>query len=118
MGSVTGFLFFGESGVVAVNDPSSTPPAPPRPKPTVGIEAAGISRAEPPPPAQGEKKLSVRFEINAQASLGSREMRVVTPQGVSNPIEVKISQFKEQGFNKKLLNDILCLHHFLDDSVE
>lgn len=66
-------------------------------KPGVGVEVAsgGISTFTPSDP----KKLMARLVIATNAPLGAREVRVVTPWGVSNPLTLNISSFPEVSEN-------------------
>src|SRR5262249_36412383 len=68
------------------------PPA----NPAVTIESSlgGISRVEPVPP-KDDKKLVVRLTATADASLSVREVRVVSPAGVSNPLLLNVGQLPE-----------------------
>ncbi|MBM3824265.1 MAG: hypothetical protein FJ404_15485 [Verrucomicrobia bacterium] len=46
-------------------------------------------------PLDAGKSLSVRIRVDAQAPLGSRELRVAGSQGVSNPLTIQISDLRE-----------------------
>jgi len=75
----------GAAGIVAtVVSPGSAP---------VGVEssAAGISAVS----QSDVKKLSISISVSTNASLTERELRVVTPFGVSNPISVRVSDLPE-----------------------
>jgi len=91
LGSVTRFVFDGEPGLSATNVP---PPVPPQSAVTIESNLGGISRAESPPP-RDEKKLVASITAAADAPLGAREVRVVTPAGVSNPLLLNVGQFPE-----------------------
>ncbi|MEK7674586.1 MAG: hypothetical protein AAB676_01960 [Verrucomicrobiota bacterium] len=87
--SVSSFIVSGEKGVsVAV-----TPPA----QPIVNVESSlgGISSVA----AKDNKKVETRFGIATDAALGERELRVVTPAGVSNPINFQVSHLPEVSDN-------------------
>src|SRR3954468_9249055 len=75
----------GAAGIVAtVVSPGSAP---------VGVEssAAGISAVS----QSDVKKLSISISFSNNAALTERELRVVTPFGVSNPISVRVSDLPE-----------------------
>ena len=93
LGGVTQFLFNGDTGLIATNLPPPTPPA----KPAVSIESTGggISRAEPVAVARDEKRLVLRVTAAADAALSARELRVVAPGGVSNPLLLNAGQWPE-----------------------
>ena len=91
LGSVTNFFFIGDPGLSAAIVPPPVPPGP-----SIAIESAqgGISRVEPAPP-KDETRLVVKLTAAADASLTPREIRVMTPTGVSNPIQIKVGQWPE-----------------------
>ncbi len=93
LGGVTQFLFNGEAGLVATNLPAPSSPA----KPAVTIESigGGITRAESAPPARDEKRLVLRVTATADAALVPRELRVIAPGGVSNPLLLNTGQWPE-----------------------
>lgn len=93
LGGVTQILFNGDAGLSATNVPPTAPP----PKPVVSIESTGggITRAEPTAPARDEKRLVVRVKATADASFAARELRVVAPGGVSNPLQFNVGQWPE-----------------------
>ena len=93
LGAVSGFVFNGDSGLSATNIPSPPPP-PASPAVTIESSLGGISRVEPVPP-KDEKKLVVRLTATAEASLSVREVRVVSPAGVSNPLLLNVGQLPE-----------------------
>ena len=95
LGGVTQILFNGDVGLSATNVPAAPPPA----KPTVTVESTGggISRAEPASPPREEKRLVVKVTAAADAALGARELRVVAPGGVSNPLNFNVGQWPEIG---------------------
>lgn len=91
LGNVKSFLFSGEPGLSATNIP-----APVVEKPKVVIESpfGAITRMEP-AIVVDEKKLVARFSANTNAPLGSREVRVVSPTGVSNPLTINVGHLPE-----------------------
>jgi len=94
LGGVTQILFNGDTGVTATNVP---PAAPPPVNPSVVVESTGggITRAQPAPPPRDEKKLVLKVTASAEASLSPRELRVVAPGGVSNPLNLNVGQWPE-----------------------
>ena len=93
LGGVTRILFDGDADLTATNPP----PAPPPSKPTVVVESTGggITRAEPAPPPRDQKRLVIKVTAPADASLTPRELRVVAPGGVSNPLNLNVGQWPE-----------------------
>lgn len=93
LGDVTQILFNGEAGLTATNVPAAAP----APKSSVLVESTGggITRAEPREPKRDEKKLVLRVTAPADASLSARELRVVAPGGVSNPLNLNVGQWPE-----------------------
>lgn len=63
------------------------------PPPEVTLEASGSGLVA--QPADTTRSLSVRLVIEAEASLGSRELRVASLSGVSNPLTVQVSDVPE-----------------------
>jgi len=101
LGGATGFVFSGEPGLSASNLPAMMPA-----KPTVTIESTlgGISRTEPAPP-RDEKKVVARVTAAADASLTARELRVLTPTGISNPLPLNVGhlpEVREAGANNSM----------------
>lgn len=94
LGDVTQILFNGDAGLTATNPP---PAAPARVKPSVMIESTGggISLTEPAAPKRDEKKLVLKVTALADASLSPRELRVIAPGGVSNPLNLNVGQWPE-----------------------
>jgi hypothetical protein len=94
LGGVTQIIFNGDAGLSASNPP---PTAPAPVKPSVAIESTGggISLAAPAPPKRNEKKLVVKVMATVDASLAPRELRVVAPGGVSNPLNMNVGQWPE-----------------------
>jgi hypothetical protein len=95
LGDVTGFVFSGDPGLSATN----VPPAASAP-PTVTIESAagGITRAES-PRAVDKKRVVARVTATTNAALSARELRVVTPTGVSNPLLINVGHLPEVAEN-------------------
>ena len=93
LGGVTQILFNGEPGLVATNVPVATPAA----KAVVTVESTGggIARAEPTAPPRDEKRLVVRMTAAADTALVPRELRVLAPGGVSNPLNFNTGQWPE-----------------------
>jgi hypothetical protein len=91
LSGVTQFIFNGDPGLSATNVPP-----PPAPKPTIAIEstAGGITRADPTAP-RDDKRLVLKVTAAADASLTPRELRVVAPGGVSNPLNLNVGQWPE-----------------------
>ncbi len=93
LGAVTEFIFNGASGLSATN---IAPLAPLKPAVTIEASLGGIARVEPAPP-KDDKRLVARVTATADAPLGPREVRVVTPAGVSNPLPLNVGQWPEVG---------------------
>ncbi len=91
LGNVTGFFFSGDPGLAATNLP---PPAPPKSAVTIESDLGGISRIDNAPP-RDEKRLVASVTAGADASLSVREVRVVTPTGVSNPLLINVGHLPE-----------------------
>lgn len=84
LAGVTEFLFSGDAGLTAVRATS------PRPALTLEASAGGIA-----PAADGDKQLAVLVAVAPDASLEARELRAVSPAGVSNPLLVQVSDLPE-----------------------
>jgi len=93
LGDVTQILFNGDAGLTATNVPAAAPAA----KSSVVVESTGggITRAETREPKRDEKKLVLKITAPADASLSPRELRVVAPGGVSNPLNLNVGQWPE-----------------------
>ncbi|PYJ00858.1 MAG: hypothetical protein DME25_19615 [Verrucomicrobia bacterium] len=91
LGGVTQFIFDGEPGLSATNLP---PPEMPKPAVTIESTGGGITRADPRPPRDA-KRLVVKVTAGIEASLSPRELRVIAPGGVSNPLELNVGQWPE-----------------------
>jgi hypothetical protein len=91
LASVSGFIFSGDAGLSATNVP---PPAAAKPAISIESSAGTISRAETPAP-KDDKRLIVKLTAAADAKLGSREFRVVSSNGVSNPVNINIGHLPE-----------------------
>ncbi len=81
---VDSFIFSGDGGLNATNAPA--------PVRAINLESSrgGISPAD-----NDEKKLRISVVVAADASLGSRELRVGTPTGVSTPVTLNVSFLHE-----------------------
>src|SRR6184192_4083669 len=75
LAAVTRFIFQGEPGLSATN---SLPPPPPKTSLTIESDRGGISRVDPAPP-RDQKRLVGIVTAAADAPLGTREVRVLTP---------------------------------------
>ena len=91
LGSVTNFIFSGEPGLSATNVP---PPTPAKSVVTIESDLGGISRVDTPPP-KDEKRLVASVTASADATMTIREVRVVTPTGVSNPLLINVGHLPE-----------------------
>src|SRR5687768_2084086 len=91
LGSVTGFVFSGESGLSASNIP---PAATAQPAITIESPSGAITRTEA-PRAVDEKRLVARVTASTAASLTPRELRALTPAGVSNPLQLNVGHLPE-----------------------
>lgn len=91
LGSVTGFVFSGEAGLSASNTPAAALAAP-----AVTIESASgaITRAET-ARVMDPKRLVARVTASTNAALSARELRAVTPMGVSNPLLLNVGHLPE-----------------------
>jgi hypothetical protein len=101
LGNATGFVFSGEPGLSATNLP-----APSMAKPAVTIESTlgGITRTES-APARNDKRVVARITAAENASLVTRELRVQTPAGISNPLLLNVGhlpELREGGSNNAL----------------
>jgi hypothetical protein len=93
LGEIREILFNGDAGLSATN----IPPAPPPPKPGVSVESTGggITRADPAAPPHDDKRVVLKVTASADASLFPRELRLVGPGGVSNPLNLNVGQWPE-----------------------
>ena len=101
LGNAIGFVFSGDTGLMATNLPS---PAAAKPAVTIESTQGGITRTEPAPARDG-KRVVARVTADGDASLSPRELRVLTPDGISNPIQVNVShlpEVREAGSNNAL----------------
>jgi hypothetical protein len=101
LGSATGFFFSGDAGLTATNLPAPTPA-----KPAITIESSqgGITRTDP-APARDDKKVVARVTAAADAILTARELRVLTPTGISNPLQLNVGhlpEIREAGSNNTI----------------
>jgi hypothetical protein len=91
LNSVTGFVFSGEAGLSA-----TLPPPPAATKPTVEIESgSGAFTVAPPAKPENPKSLVVRLTAMTNATLGARELRVVGPTGISEPLTINVGPLPE-----------------------
>jgi hypothetical protein len=90
LSSVTGFVFSSEGGLTATNVP---PPAAPKPLLTIESDAGGIERIE--PPVKDEKQVVASLTASKEAPLGTREVRALSPAGVSNPLLINVGHLPE-----------------------
>ncbi|HMJ91846.1 MAG TPA: PPC domain-containing protein, partial [Candidatus Acidoferrum sp.] len=91
LSSITGFVFSGESGLSA-----TLIPPPPAPKANVGIESeSGAFTVTPPAKLENSKSMVVRLSASTNATLGGRELRVVSPSGISEPRTINIGALAE-----------------------
>ena len=92
LGSVAGYLFNGDEGLSATN---AAVPAPVE-EPGIVVESTGggIARAVT-PPKRDEKRLVLKVTARSDVSLSPRELRVVGPGGVSNPLILNVGQWPE-----------------------
>ncbi|MCI0744861.1 MAG: hypothetical protein L0Y58_05580 [Verrucomicrobia subdivision 3 bacterium] len=91
LGAATGFVFSGDAGLSATNVPA---PVPPKPVITIESTLGGISRAEA-GPARDDKRIVARVTATADSSLTPRELRVLTPGGISNPQQINVGHLPE-----------------------
>ncbi|HTD86241.1 MAG TPA: PPC domain-containing protein, partial [Candidatus Binatia bacterium] len=91
LANASGFVFSGDPGLSATNVPASAS-APP----SVTIESAsgGITRAEAPRTGD-QKRVLARVTAAEYAALNPRELRVITPAGVSNPLLINVGHLPE-----------------------
>src|SRR5262245_41582731 len=91
LGGVTQILFNGDVGLSATNIPPASPP-----KPSISIESSGggITRVDPGPKKE-EKRLVIKVTAKADGALSPHELRVVSPGGVSNPLQLNVGQWRE-----------------------
>lgn len=98
LAGLTRFVFGGEPGL------SAEMGAAPKVQPRIGLEATGanIFGNE---IVSDSKRVGVALGVAADAPLGAREVRVVTPGGISNPLQINVSdlpQINEEGSNTNL----------------
>ncbi|MBI3417334.1 MAG: PPC domain-containing protein [Verrucomicrobia bacterium] len=91
--TLTGESLAGASRIVFSGDAGLSASIVAPEKPSVNIEASigGISTAD----TSDDKKLTARFIVPADATLRPREVRVVTPSGISNPLTLNVSHLPE-----------------------
>jgi hypothetical protein len=91
LGDVAQILFNGDPGLSATNVP---PPSPSRPTVTIESTGGGITRADP-GSAKDDKRLVIKVTAGPDVSLNPRELRVVAPGGVSDPLQLNVGQWPE-----------------------
>jgi hypothetical protein len=91
LGRITQLLFNGDPGLSATNIPPAMAPAP---SITIESTGGGITRAEP-SVARDDKRLVLKVTAAAEVSFSPRELRVVGPGGVSNPLNLNVGQWPE-----------------------
>ncbi|HAB18594.1 MAG TPA: PPC domain-containing protein [Verrucomicrobiota bacterium] len=84
LGEVTSIIFSG-SGIVGIPAPRTAPAVTLEPS-GAGLTATAVDNA---------KSRAFQIEIGPDAPLGSRELRVASPGGVSNPLVVNVSDLPE-----------------------
>ena len=91
--TVTGESLAGASRIVLSGDGGLTASIVAPAKPSVNVEASigGIATAD----ASDDKKITARLIIAPDATLRPRELRVVTPNGISNPLTLNVSHLPE-----------------------
>ena len=92
LGGVTEILFNGDTGLTASN--ATTPAVPVKSSVQIESTGGGIARVEA-APKRDEKKLLLRVTAGPEASLSARELRVLAPGGVSNPVNLNVGQWPE-----------------------
>lgn len=101
LGGVTNLLILGEPGLTAtqVVAMAAAPGNAAAPVSLVQVESTGggIARVQPvSAPSREERKLTWRVTASPGASLAPREIRVVAPGGVSNPLNLNVGQWPER----------------------
>jgi len=92
LGGITRVILDGDPGLSATH----VPPAPPSARAGVTVESSGggIRRAEP-APVRDDKRLVLRVTASPETAFTARELRVVGPGGVSNPLLLNVGQWPE-----------------------
>ncbi len=93
LAGVTGFLFDGDPGLVATN--AAMPAMPTTAKVAVESSGGGIRQAPVAAVAGDNRKLVLKVTAANDVSLSPRELRVVGPGGVSNPLNLNVGQWRE-----------------------
>jgi hypothetical protein len=86
LSDITEFSFSGEEGLSAEPGPPSKS-AVRLDSTTPGIFSTG--------PASDSKRITVKLTISADTTLGNHEIRVITPGGVSNPLQIRVTNIPE-----------------------
>lgn len=91
--TLTGESLAGASRIVLSGDGGLTASIVAPDKPSVNVEASigGIATAD----ASDDKKITARLIVLVDATLRPRELRVVTPNGISNPLMLNVSHLPE-----------------------
>jgi len=91
LSAVNGFIFSGASGLSATNLP---PPTAPAPKISIESASGGITPTEA-APVKDDKRLVIKITAAPDARVGSRELRLIAPGGVSNPVNINVGYLPE-----------------------
>lgn len=86
LSSITEFAFSGGDGLSA----EAAPPS----KPAVRLESTSTGIFSTGAPSDS-KRVTVKLAVSADTSLGMHEMRVITPGGVSNPLQIRVTDAPE-----------------------
>lgn len=86
LGSVTRFVFGDNDGLSATNLAAGKSDV--RFESSAGIFSTGGAPSD-------DKRLVTQFTLPAEATLGSHEVRVITPTGVSNPLTIRLGDQRE-----------------------
>jgi hypothetical protein len=84
LSNVTGFIFSGDSGLTATNAASQVYTA------NIASSRGGIVQAD-----SDEKKTRVSVTVAGDTALGPRELRIVTPDGISSPVTLNVGFLRE-----------------------
>jgi hypothetical protein len=90
LGEALQVVVHGEPGVTITLSP------PPPAATALKIESSGgITRVNPPANASDTKRIIAKISVGADAPLGAREIRLITSNGVSNPMQLTVGQLPE-----------------------
>lgn len=95
LNSVTGFVFSGDAGLAGIVILETNPP----PAVTIESSTSGIAVAPAAPRDRGQS-LRARFSASADAALGNREVRVVSADGISAPLNISVGAHPELSENE------------------